>query len=198
MGYREHGAAACSRVAAYMISRNARFAFAWSRVGSLSSTCAGSQVVPASKGVAQGKLKPVARQLCPRGGEIECQRFSAPVAPDDLALGSAGLDIAEIRITPSEIERYRSLSDVATPVIKIHARLTRRAPGTSVVVFGNVMRVSSSSRRATPTPLPMNGLKGPSRGRPSLGRSTYAVSRPDREDKAAETDCCRVDSRKLA
>ena len=38
-----------------------------------------------------------------------------------------------------------SLSDVATPVIKIHARLTRRAPGTSVVVFGNVMRVSSDA-----------------------------------------------------
>ena len=75
--------------------------------GLLLNLFAGSQVVPASKGVAQGKLKPVARQLCPRGGEIECQRFSAPVAPDDLALGSAGLDIAEIRITPSEIERDR-------------------------------------------------------------------------------------------
>ena len=39
--------------------------------GLLLNLFAGSQVVPASKGVAQGKLKPVARQLCPRGGEIE-------------------------------------------------------------------------------------------------------------------------------
>ena len=47
----------------------------------------------------------MAPQLRPRRGELERQRLPAPVPPDDPAPAFAGLDRAEIRVTPSEFER---------------------------------------------------------------------------------------------
>ena len=58
-----------------------------------------------------------------------------------------------------------------------------RVPGTRVLVFGNVMRVSPLATRAAPRPPPTKGLKGPSGRTPKPGRSTYPARIPDSEDR---------------
>ena len=65
----------------------------------------------------------------------------------------------------------RSPSAAATPAVTIHARSVRPAPGTIVVVAGNVMRVCPIRVRATPRPAPTNGPNRPIFGTPTPGRS---------------------------
>ena len=104
---------------------------------------------PASERVAHGYPESMARKIRPGFGEIELQRIAASVAPDDPALAPAGFDNPGVRITPSEIERHFSPTDVATPAVSIQARLTRCPPATMVVVFGNSIfqcRCRSSAR----------------------------------------------------
>ena len=95
-------------------------------------------------------------------------------------------------------ERGVSGSATATPAVSILARPVRPAPGTTVVVLGNVIRISPIRVRTAPTPAPTNGTKGPIFASPSSGGSTYPASMPDRDDSCAATDYRSPGSRKFA
>ena len=74
--------------------------------------------------VAKGHSESVAREPCPRCGEIEVTRLAASVAPDHPTTATACADHAEIGVTPREIER-RALS-------QRHREPRRQHPGDSV------------------------------------------------------------------
>ena len=100
-----------------------------------------------------------------------------------------------VSMTPASVYRQarssvaRSPHDIPKPAVSLQVNPVRRVPGTRVLVFGNVMRVSPLATRAAPRPPPTKGLNGPSGRTPKPGRSTYAARIPDSEDRPTDTDC---------